>query len=51
MERRREYLDWTSQVVQGCRGANAGLESYYDEVLQAGYAKLEMAALSTKTNG
>ena len=44
MERRGEYLDWTSQVVQGCRGANAGLESYYDEVLQTGYAKLEMAA-------
>ena len=39
--RRREYLDWTEQVVRGCRGANPGLERYYDEVLQAGRVALE----------
>jgi guanosine-3',5'-bis(diphosphate) 3'-pyrophosphohydrolase len=43
LQRRREYLDWTSQVVQGCRGSNPGLESYYDEVLQTGHAALEAA--------
>ena len=43
VERRREYLDWTDQVVQGCRGSNPGLERYYDEVLQAGYASLGLA--------
>ena len=41
LTRRREYLDWTEQVVQGCRGANAALESYYDEVLRSGRAALE----------
>ena len=39
--RRREYLDWTEQVVRGCRGANPGLERYYDAVLQAGRVALE----------
>lgn len=34
--RRREYLDWTEQVVRGCRGANPALETFYDEVLRAG---------------
>ena len=38
--RRREYLDWTERVVQGCRGVNPALESYYDEVLRAGHAVL-----------
>lgn len=41
LERRREYLDWTEQVLAGCRGCNAGLEAYYDEVLQAGRRALE----------
>lgn len=40
LERRREYLDWTEQVLVGCRGCNPGLESYYDEVLRAGRAAL-----------
>jgi guanosine-3',5'-bis(diphosphate) 3'-pyrophosphohydrolase len=35
-ERRREYLDWTEQVVAGCRGASASLESYYDRLLEEG---------------
>ncbi len=39
-ERRREYLDWTEQVVQGCRGASAALERLYDKVLTEGRAAL-----------
>ena len=41
IERRREYLDWTERVLAGCRGCNAGLEAYYDDVLKAGRAALE----------
>lgn len=40
VDRRREYLDWTEQVVQGCRGSNPALERYYDEVLRSGRAAL-----------
>jgi hypothetical protein len=36
LERRREYLDWTEQVVAGCRGCNPALEDFYDEVLREG---------------
>ena len=36
LARRQEYLDWTEQVVAGCRGCNAALEGFYDEVLRAG---------------
>jgi (p)ppGpp synthase/HD superfamily hydrolase len=35
-ERRREYLDWTEQVVAGCRGASAALERHYDSLLAEG---------------
>ncbi|HEY8258807.1 MAG TPA: HD domain-containing protein [Gemmatimonadales bacterium] len=41
LERRREYLDWTENVVRGCRETNPGLERYYDEVLRAGRLALE----------
>jgi guanosine-3',5'-bis(diphosphate) 3'-pyrophosphohydrolase len=41
IERRREYLDWTEQVLAGCRGCNAGLESCYDEALRRGRVELE----------
>jgi guanosine-3',5'-bis(diphosphate) 3'-pyrophosphohydrolase len=40
LKRRREYLDWTKQVVRGCRGANPALERRYDKVLRAGRASL-----------
>ena len=33
ISRRVEYLDWTEQVMSGCRGVNAGLEEEYDRVL------------------
>jgi guanosine-3',5'-bis(diphosphate) 3'-pyrophosphohydrolase len=39
--RRREFLDWTEQVVKGCRGSNPELERYYDEVLWEGRLALE----------
>lgn len=32
----REYLAWSAAVVAGCRGANAGLEQRFDEVLERG---------------
>ncbi len=32
-ERRREYLDWTKQVIDGLRGQNPDLEARYDQVL------------------
>ena len=36
LERRQEYIDWTEQVVAGCRGCNAALERHYDEILEEG---------------
>ena len=40
-ERRREYLDWTAEVVSGCRGASAELERRYDSLLAEGRKVLE----------
>jgi guanosine-3',5'-bis(diphosphate) 3'-pyrophosphohydrolase len=40
-ERRREYLEWTAEVVSGCRGANAALEQRFDAVLADGRAALD----------
>lgn len=40
VDRRRDYLDWTARVVEGCRGTNVALESYYDEVLEFGRTAL-----------
>jgi len=33
LERRREYLHWSQQVVAGLRGTNPHLENYYDRLL------------------
>jgi len=33
LARRKEYLDWTEQVIAGLRGCNAPLEELYDELL------------------
>jgi GTP diphosphokinase / guanosine-3',5'-bis(diphosphate) 3'-diphosphatase len=33
LARRREYIDWTKQVIDGLRGQNPALEARYDEVL------------------
>ena len=40
LERRRQYLDWSADVVAGCRGTNAAMERYFDEVLAQGRALL-----------
>jgi (p)ppGpp synthase/HD superfamily hydrolase len=40
LARRREYLEWTEQVVAGCRGVNAALERRFDELLREGRALL-----------
>ena len=36
LQRRKEYLDWTEQVVAGLRGCNPALEALYDELLIEG---------------
>lgn len=36
LERRREYLLWSEQVVAGLRGTNMALEEYYDHELASG---------------
>jgi guanosine-3',5'-bis(diphosphate) 3'-pyrophosphohydrolase len=33
LDRRREYLDWTKQVIDGLRGHSLALEARYDAVL------------------
>ena len=38
--RRRAYLDWTEQVVAGCRGVNPALESVCHQVLREGRTAL-----------
>ena len=43
LARRREYLDWTEQVVAGCRGASATLERHYDTILADGRRALTPA--------
>ncbi len=35
LARRQEYLEWTNDVVAGCRGVNQTLEARYDAVLKA----------------
>jgi GTP diphosphokinase / guanosine-3',5'-bis(diphosphate) 3'-diphosphatase len=32
-QRRRDYLDWSQQVVAGCRGFNANLEQAFDSAV------------------
>ena len=41
LKRRRDYLEWTAEVVAGCRGVNARLEAAYDQTLQEGRPILE----------
>jgi (p)ppGpp synthase/HD superfamily hydrolase len=40
LSRRKEYLDWTEQVIAGLRGTNEPLERFYDELLARGRAVL-----------
>jgi (p)ppGpp synthase/HD superfamily hydrolase len=43
-QRRREYLDWTEQVINGLRGQNPALEARYDQVLAEARQKLREGA-------
>jgi guanosine-3',5'-bis(diphosphate) 3'-pyrophosphohydrolase len=43
--RRQEYLEWTAQVVAGCRGVNPRLDAAYDRVLREGRALLSAQCL------
>lgn len=36
LERRVGYLDWTEEVVNGCRGVNPRLDELYDRILSEG---------------
>ena len=40
IERRREYLDWTEQVINGLRGQNPDLETLYNKALAEGRSVL-----------
>lgn len=42
-QRRSEYLDWASRVVDGCRGVNEKLERYFDRTLAAAREKSTVA--------
>jgi len=46
LERRREYLDWTEAVVEGCRGVNRGLEAHYDQALAEARTAIDAASRS-----
>ena len=43
-ERRRDYLDWSEQVVAGCRDVHPELEARYDAVLAEARDRLGVAA-------
>ena len=45
LARRQTYLEWTEQVVAGCRGANPRLDAICDHVLREGRAILESQPL------
>jgi (p)ppGpp synthase/HD superfamily hydrolase len=40
LERRREYLDWATEVVSNCPRVNVALETYFSEVLEQGRSKI-----------
>jgi len=42
IERKLEYLKWTSNVVTGCRGVNKRLEDIYDATLKTGLETLKL---------
>jgi guanosine-3',5'-bis(diphosphate) 3'-pyrophosphohydrolase len=46
-QRRREYLDWTEQVINNLRGHNPALEARYDAVLAEARRRLEEDARTT----
>ena len=42
LERRREYLDWTEQVVERCKGILPELDARYDAALHEARTQLEV---------
>lgn len=48
LERRLNYLDWAEKVVAGCRGVNAALERYFDDMVAEGRAALATEARSAE---
>jgi len=38
--RKAEYLSWTEQVVQGCRGVNPALDAVYDRAIEEARRRL-----------
>jgi (p)ppGpp synthase/HD superfamily hydrolase len=46
-DRRSEYLAWSRRVVAGCRGANAWLESQFDDAARAVQAAQEQGAIGS----
>ena len=47
LERRRDYLNWASQVVAGLRGGNAELDALFDLSLAEAKDKLDAQAASS----
>jgi guanosine-3',5'-bis(diphosphate) 3'-pyrophosphohydrolase len=40
LQRRREYVAWSEQVVAGCRGVNAKLDAAFDEAVRRAKAAI-----------
>ncbi|MGH7552436.1 MAG: hypothetical protein ACREMQ_05355 [Longimicrobiales bacterium] len=47
-ERRSRYLDWSEEVIAGCRGVSPSLEAHYDRVLEECRVKLRRDGESTR---
>ena len=41
IRRRRDYLAWTREVMEGCRGVNSELEAWFDEAYQTALSRLK----------
>jgi len=39
-ERRREYVEWTRKVVEGCRGVHPALEASFDGAVREALERL-----------
>ena len=48
---RRDYLEWTRRVVDGCRGSNEGLERAYDEAYARARATHDALAMDVLSSG
>ncbi len=44
LQRKRDYLAWSEEVVAGCRGVNAQLEAWFDEAAEQARAALTSEA-------